>query len=71
MAETFARSGDQVVIIGRHEDTLRGIAEAVGLNCTWQPADGGHEITRMRLHVRAEVPGIEDIKFQEATLEAD
>src|SRR5204863_2282235 len=39
MAETFARHGDQVVIIGRHADTLRGTADAIGANCSWQTAD--------------------------------
>jgi 3-oxoacyl-[acyl-carrier protein] reductase len=39
MAETFARYGDQVVISGRHEDTLLGTAEAIGSNCSWQQAD--------------------------------
>lgn len=39
MAETFARIGDQVVIIGRHENTLRAAAEAIGSNCSWQRAD--------------------------------
>ncbi len=39
MAETFAQHGDQVVIIGRHEDTLRVAAEAIGSNCSWQQAD--------------------------------
>jgi 3-oxoacyl-[acyl-carrier protein] reductase len=39
MAEAFARYGGQVVILGRHEDTLRGTAEAIGSNCSWQQAD--------------------------------
>ena len=39
MAEAFARHGDQVVITGRHENTLRTAAEAIGANCSWQPAD--------------------------------
>jgi NAD(P)-dependent dehydrogenase (short-subunit alcohol dehydrogenase family) len=39
MAEAFARNGDQVVVIGRHEETLRSAAEAIGANCTWQRAD--------------------------------
>lgn len=39
MAETFAGRGEQVVIIGRHEDSLRAAAQAIGSNCTWQRAD--------------------------------
>ena len=39
MAETFAGHGDHVVIIGRHEDTLRKTADTIGSNCTWQRAD--------------------------------
>ncbi len=41
MADAFAGQGDQVVIIGRHEDTLRAAAQAIGANCTWQRADIG------------------------------
>jgi 3-oxoacyl-[acyl-carrier protein] reductase len=39
MAETFARHGDRVVIIGRHADKLHEAAEASGSNCIWQQAD--------------------------------
>lgn len=34
-------------------------------------AGGGHEITSMRLHVRCEVPDIEEAKFNELVREAD
>jgi osmotically inducible protein OsmC len=33
--------------------------------------NGGHEITQMQLHVRAEVPGIDDNTFQKIVKEAD
>lgn len=39
MAEACARQGAEVVIVGRHEDTLREAAEAIGSNCSWQSAD--------------------------------
>ena len=39
--------------------------------CTVVTRDGGHEITNMRLHVRAEVPGIDDQAFQKLIIEAD
>ncbi len=39
MAEAFARQGEQVVIVGRHEDSLRAAAQAIGANCGWQRAD--------------------------------
>src|SRR5262245_13269026 len=39
MAQTFAQHGDHVVIIGRHEDSLRVAAEALGSSCSWQQAD--------------------------------
>jgi osmotically inducible protein OsmC len=39
--------------------------------CTVVTKDGGHEITHMLLHVRAEAPGIDDETFQELMMEAD
>jgi 3-oxoacyl-[acyl-carrier protein] reductase len=39
LAKAFARHGDQVVITGRHENTLRAAAGAIGANCSWQRAD--------------------------------
>lgn len=39
--------------------------------CTVVSKNGGYEIPRMRLHVRAEVPGITDEAFQKLILEAD
>jgi osmotically inducible protein OsmC len=39
--------------------------------CTVVTKDGGHEITNMRLHVRAEAPGIDDETFQKLIMEAD
>jgi len=39
--------------------------------CTVVSKNGGHEITNMRLHVRAEVPGIDDETFQKLIIEAD
>jgi osmotically inducible protein OsmC len=39
--------------------------------CTVVSKEGGHEITNMRLHVRAEVPGMEDQTFQRLMIEAD
>jgi 3-oxoacyl-[acyl-carrier protein] reductase len=39
MAEAFAGNGDLVVIIGRHEDSLRAATEAIGPRCSWQRAD--------------------------------
>jgi NADP-dependent 3-hydroxy acid dehydrogenase YdfG len=39
MADAFVHCGDQVVIIGRHENTLRATADAIGPNCSWQRAD--------------------------------
>jgi osmotically inducible protein OsmC len=39
--------------------------------CTIVSKNGGYEITQMQLHVRAEVPGIEDTAFQKLVREAD
>lgn len=39
--------------------------------CVMEPKDGGFEITGMELHVRAEVPNIDDETFQRLALEAD
>jgi len=39
MAEAFARNHDQVVIIGRHEESLQNAAKEIGPNCSWQRAD--------------------------------
>jgi lipoyl-dependent peroxiredoxin len=39
--------------------------------CTVVTKDGAHEITHMRLHVRAEIPGINDETFQSLIMEAD
>ncbi len=39
--------------------------------CTIASKDGGHEITHMFLHVRADVPDIDDGAFQKLVMEAD
>ena len=39
--------------------------------CILAPQDGGHKITGMQLHVRAEVPGIDTDTFQKMILLAD
>lgn len=39
--------------------------------CTLASKDGGHEITNMRLHVRCEVPGIDEATFNKLIMEAD
>ena len=39
--------------------------------CTVVARNGGHEITNMHLHVRAEVPGIDDATFQKLIMAAD
>jgi len=39
--------------------------------CTLTPQDGGFAITDMSLHVRAEVPGIDNDAFQKMVMEAD
>ena len=39
--------------------------------CTLTPKNGGHEITNMRLHVRCEVPGIDEATFNKLVMEAD
>lgn len=39
IAQAFAHNGDQVIILGRHEETLRAAALAIGANCSWQHAD--------------------------------
>ena len=39
--------------------------------CTLQSKDGGFEITRMMLHARAQVPGIDNNTFQRLAVEAD
>jgi osmotically inducible protein OsmC len=39
--------------------------------CTVVSKNGGHEINHMRLHVRAEAPGIDDETFQKLIMEAD
>ncbi|HET9001770.1 MAG TPA: glucose 1-dehydrogenase [bacterium] len=38
-AEAFARAGDRVVILGRREDRLHAVAEALGPEVTWQRVD--------------------------------
>src|SRR5215216_502648 len=39
--------------------------------CVLVAKDGGHEITTMQLHIRAEVPGIDADTFQKMIVEAD
>lgn len=39
IAQAFAQNGDQVVILGRHEETLRAAARTIGSNCSWQVGD--------------------------------
>jgi lipoyl-dependent peroxiredoxin len=39
--------------------------------CTIAPKDGGYEITHMFLHVRADVPDIDNGTFQKLVMEAD
>ena len=39
--------------------------------CTIVPKNGGHEITRMQVHIRAEIPGIDVATFQKLVKEAD
>jgi osmotically inducible protein OsmC len=39
--------------------------------CIVASKNGGYEITRMQLHVRAEVPGIDNAAFQKLVKEAD
>lgn len=39
--------------------------------CSVVSKDKGHEITNMRLHVRAEAPGMDDETFQKLMMEAD
>jgi osmotically inducible protein OsmC len=39
--------------------------------CTMISNDGDHEITRMQLHVRAEVPNIDEATFQKLIKEAE
>ncbi len=41
MTEAFVQNDAHVVIIGRHEDTLRATAQALGAQCSWQRADVG------------------------------
>jgi len=39
--------------------------------CTVASKNDGHEITKMRLHVRGEVPGIDEATFNKLVMEAD
>jgi len=39
--------------------------------CTIAPIDGGYDITRMQLHVRADVPGIDNATFQQLVQQAN
>ncbi|HJR79122.1 MAG TPA: OsmC family peroxiredoxin [Anaerolineales bacterium] len=39
--------------------------------CTLASKNGGHEITNMRLHVRCEVPGIDEATLDKLVIEAD
>ncbi len=39
--------------------------------CTLQVGEGGPKITRMQIHVRCEVPGIDEKKFKQIVAEAD
>lgn len=39
--------------------------------CSLDPKNGGYAITRMELHVRADVPDIDDTKFQKIVEDAD
>jgi lipoyl-dependent peroxiredoxin len=39
--------------------------------CTIESVNGGHEITHMLLHVRAQIPNIDDATFQKLAAEAD
>ncbi len=38
-AAAFARQGDNVVILGRHEEALRATAQELGPCITWERAD--------------------------------
>src|SRR6266540_7549802 len=40
-------------------------------SCIVASKDGGYEITQMQLHVRAEVPNIDDATFQKLVVAAD
>jgi len=40
-AEAFARAGDRVIILGRREDQLRAVAQALGPEVNWQRVDVG------------------------------
>lgn len=44
---------------------------SMALASTLQSKDGGFEITRMMLHARAQVPGIDNNTFQRLAVEAD
>lgn len=39
--------------------------------CRLASIDGGHEVTHMRLHVRCEIPDIDEARFQELVMAAD
>jgi osmotically inducible protein OsmC len=39
--------------------------------CTVAPKNGGHEITKVRLHVRGKVPGMDEATFNKLVMEAD
>lgn len=39
--------------------------------CTMVSKNGGHEITKMRLHVRGEAPGLDEDTFNRLVMEAD
>ena len=39
--------------------------------CTIEPHDGGYEITHMRVHTRADIPGIDAGTFQKLAKDAD
>ena len=53
------------------ENDFRPVQIETTATCTVASKNGGHEITKMRLHVRGEVPGIDEATFNKLVMEAD
>ena len=53
------------------ENGYKPVETETKATCTVAPKNGGHEITKMRLHVRGEVPGIDEATFKRLAMQAD
>jgi lipoyl-dependent peroxiredoxin len=53
------------------ENGYKPVETETTATCSVVSKNGGYEITKMRLHVRGEVPGIDEATFNKLVMEAD